>query len=151
VLLLGLGVTGIIHNAGDKRTHAGQLVERIAAEAQPGDVVVVCPDQLGPSVARALDQEGLAPPIPYPTAGDPRFVDWRDYQDRNAAADPVAFAEDVLARAGDGRIWVVSYNGYRTFEGQCEALTGRLGQDRPVTVLEAPTDAFEPAQLQRFG
>jgi uncharacterized membrane protein len=151
VLLVGLGVVSIVHNVTDKRTHAGEMAERIAAGVRPDDVVVVCPDQLGPSVTRAMEQKGLDPPVPYPTGGDPHFVDWRDYAERNAAADPVAFAEDILDRAGDGRIWLVSFDGYRTFEGQCEALAARFAKDRPLTELDAPTDAFEPAELHRYG
>ncbi|MFL6206217.1 MAG: glycosyltransferase family 39 protein [Acidimicrobiales bacterium] len=151
VLLVGLALVSIGHNVTDKRTHAGVMADLIAADVEPDDVVVVCPDQLGPSVARAMEQKGLDPPVPYPAAGDPRFVDWRDYAERNAAADPVAFADDILERAGDGRIWLVSFDGYRTFEGQCAAVAARIAQSRPLTELEAPEDAFEPAQLQRFG
>src|SRR3546814_18475665 len=66
---------------------SSDLAAEIAAEAGPADVVVVCPDQLGPSLDRALSGSVVESSIvPYPTAGDPRFVDWRDYEERHDAA-----------------------------------------------------------------
>jgi hypothetical protein len=149
--LLVLGVVGIIHNIPFDRTQNGHHAELIAREAGPDDVVVVCPDQLGPSTTRALEEEGLPAPVPYPE-GDPHFVDWRDYEERNAAADPVAFAEEVLAQAGDASIWLVWHDSYETFEGQCEAMAARFGRDRPLTLaVGADEDAFERSHLNRFG
>ncbi len=150
--LVVLGLVGMGYNATYDRTQAETLVDQIAAAAGPDDLVVVCPDQLGPSVTRALDQQGRPPPIPYPEAGDPRFVDWRDYQERNAAADPVAFADDLLRQADGAPIWFVWNGSYRTFEGQCEALAHQLSGQRPITVeATASEDVFEPALLYRFG
>src|SRR3546814_8726715 len=81
---------------------SSDLAAEIAAEAGPADVVVVCPDQLGPSLDRALSGSVVESSIvPYPTAGDPRFVDWRDYEERNDAADPAAFAAGVLDQVGE--------------------------------------------------
>ena len=149
--LLGLSVVGIVHNIPFLRTQNGEHAELIAREAGPDDVVVACPDQLGPSLTRALEQEGLPAPVPYPE-GDPHFVDWRDYKERNAAADPVAFAEAVLAEAGDASIWLVWHDSYETFEGQCEAMAARFGRDRPLTLaVAADEDAFERAHLDRYG
>ena len=76
----------------------------------------------------------------------------RDYEQRNDAADPVAFAEAVLAEAGDAPIWLVWHDSYETFEGDCEAMAARFGQDRPLTLaVAADEDAFERAHLNRFG
>jgi 4-amino-4-deoxy-L-arabinose transferase-like glycosyltransferase len=149
--LLILSVVGILHNVPYLRTQNGEHAELIAREAGQGDVVVVCPDQLGPSMTRALEKEGLPPPVPYPE-GDPHFVDWRDYKERNEAADPVAFAEAVLAEAGDAPIWLVWHDSYETFEGQCEAMAARFARDRALTLaVGADEDAFERAHLNRFG
>ncbi len=148
--LLGLAVVGIAHNAVDARTQVQDLGDTIAAGASPGDVVVACPDQLGPSLERALRGVPVEV-VPYPAGGDPRFVDWRDYAQRNADADPVAFAEAAIERAGPGAVWVVWNGSYRTFTEQCETLVIHLGARRSGTILATAGDAFEPANLHRFG
>src|SRR3546814_14068018 len=106
-LVLGLVTTGLVGTyevVSTDRSQAEELAAEIAAEAGPADVVVVCPDQLGPSLDRALPGSVVESSIvPYPTAGHPRFVDWRDYEARNDAADPAAFAAGVPAHGGEGR------------------------------------------------
>jgi mannosyltransferase len=74
------------------RTQAGVVADVINDGAQPGDLVVVCPDQLGPGLARLVDTPGVRV-VRYPDLGDPRYVDWVDYQDRLAGVDPLAVAE----------------------------------------------------------
>ena len=51
-VIVVLGLVGGVRNAAEQRTQAGQVGERARAEAQPGDLVVYCPDQLGPAVHR---------------------------------------------------------------------------------------------------
>jgi hypothetical protein len=112
-------------------------------------VVAYCPDQLGPGVARLLPagfrQE------PYPLRGDPRFVDWIDYEDRNEAADPEAFAADLLREAdrSGGRIWYVWTPGYRTLGSACETLVELLRTSgRPsTTVVARRTNIDEDAEV----
>ena len=78
----------------------------LRADAKPGDLVVYCPDQLGPAVHRlvppGLDEVDVSRPSARPT-----FVDWVDYKKRLAAADPQAFAREALARAGAHTLWFV--------------------------------------------
>lgn len=145
-----LSVVGLGYNVLAPRTQVDELAELIDAGAGPGDVVVVCPDQLGPSLERALRGSELTL-VPYPAAGDPRFVDWRDYAERNRRADPVAFADGALERAGSGAVWVVWNGSYRTFEEQCETLVTHLGARREGTIVATASDAYEPANLHRFG
>lgn len=119
------------------RTQAGAWIAALNASAQPGDVVVFCPDQLGPAGTRRLSPSLTA--LAYPTLGDPRFVDWTDYADRNAVADPTAIAADVVARTPrTASIWVVWSPAYRTFGHQCEEFTSAIGAVRPdqVPVVE---------------
>ena len=75
------------------RTQAPSLAAALRAGLQPGDVVVYCPDQLGPSVSRLLPAGTRQ--VPYPMGGSPRLVDWVDYAERNASASPSAFAATV--------------------------------------------------------
>ena len=124
------------------RTQAGVATDAVAADvagtapadgATPPSVVITCPDQLSPAVERALAGRLDDPPpvIPFPTGGDPLFVDWVDYGERNRAADPDAFLAEVADRIpADATVYVVINTSYLTFEGQCEALLGALGVDR---------------------
>ena len=80
VAMAGIGVVGIHPIMAYERTQAADVARQIRAEAQPGDVVVYCPDQLGPSVSRMLpDSLGLTQ-ITYPKADGPKLVDWVDYR-----------------------------------------------------------------------
>lgn len=135
-----LGV-GALWNLTDTRTQAGQAGRAIDAHAQAGDLVVFCPDQLGPAGSRAVtaDVEEIA----YPTFGDPSLVDWVNYKKRNDAQDPVAFAQHVLAEAGPNRgIFVMWSGSYKTFEGDCEALVNAIGAARPGQELVSQDSAF---------
>jgi uncharacterized membrane protein len=149
-VVMALSGVAVVHNAGTDRTQAGAIGAAITAGSQPGDVVVLCPDQLGPSTVRYLP-DGLAA-LAYPTLGDPRFVDWRDYAERNARAEPAAVAAEVLRRTPPtARIWLVASGGYRTLDGQCEALHAALGKTRPSVGLVAEDGAvFEHGLLVRL-
>ncbi|MDX6551878.1 MAG: mannosyltransferase, partial [Gaiellales bacterium] len=134
-VLLALGVVGGVHNAITDRTQVAKVAEVIRAEAKVGDVVLICPDQLGPSVQRLLPTELGLRQLSYPTLSAPALVDWRDYRDRNKAVDPRAVADAVVARAqGASGVWLVYSGSYKTFEGQCEGvdneLSAKLGPGR---------------------
>ena len=153
--LLLLGVVGGVHNVITDRTQVGKITTAIRAEAKPGDVVLICPDQLGPSVHRLLPPALGLTQLSYPTLGDPSLVDWRDYADRNRATDPIATADAVVARARAARsVWLVENAGYKTFEGQCEAVEGelstKLGAGRPLVIDDGDT-FFEHASLLQFA
>ncbi|HEU0131502.1 MAG TPA: glycosyltransferase family 39 protein [Mycobacteriales bacterium] len=119
-----LGLVAAVPYVLTPRTQAGAVAAALRARAVPGDVVVYCPDQLGPAVSR-LAPPGLVQRV-YPTGGAPERVDWVDYQRRNAAADPAAFAASVLAAAPGRTVWLVSMGGYRTYSDSCDVLGERL-------------------------
>jgi mannosyltransferase len=149
---LAFGALFTARNVREPRSQLPDLVAIVNARAAPGDVVVYCPDQLGPAGSRGLraDLVGLA----YPTLGDPRFVDWRDYSDRNGRADPLRVASTVLGRAAGHDIWLMSRGGYRTFGDQCERLQGALETARPHELVQAAgaVDAtLELAALERLA
>jgi uncharacterized membrane protein len=140
VLCFFLGV-GALWNIADTRTQAGQVGAAIDANARPGDLVVYCPDQLGPAGSRAVTADVRQ--ISYPTGGDPALVDWVDYGDRNDAVDPVAFAQRVLAETPPDQAIFVVWNGeYKTFDGDCEALVNTIGAARPGQELVHSEDTF---------
>ncbi|HEX7097124.1 MAG TPA: glycosyltransferase family 39 protein [Acidimicrobiales bacterium] len=134
------------------RTQAGEVAAAIVAEAQPGDLVVVCPDQLGPALARLVDVDGVRV-VRYPDLGDPRFVDWVDYLERHEGVDVAAVADRIVAEAGTGSIWLEWSDGYRVVGEQCRELVAHLTLRRPL--VDQPVSAdnvefFEYASLHRF-
>jgi mannosyltransferase len=116
----------------------------VAQHAEPGDVVVYCPDQLGPDYSRQMP-DGLVE-LTYPALAAPERVDWVDYAERNRAADPNKVADDIRDRAAGNAVFVVWMSDYRTLGDQCERLVAALG---PATglVREDGTRYYEPAFL----
>jgi mannosyltransferase len=148
-LLVGLvyisfSLAGILWVNYYQRTQSDTVGGAVAARARPGDVVVYCPDQLGPGYSRAMP-DGLVE-LSYPALTPPDRVDWVDYADRNAAADPAAIAAEIDERAGDHAVFLVWMSDYRTFGSQCEQLVTELGMSEPL-VVQDDTRYFEPAFL----
>ena len=151
---------GSVLSATETRSQSREIVDAIADNlgSLTGDLLVVCPDQLGPSISRELDLRpsgglGLTS-LSYPASGDLHFVDWVDYKQRNDAADPKAFAADVLALAdstGSGSVFFVWNGAYRTFDGDCEEIAGVLGSAMNGSELvESSSSAFEHASLIQY-
>jgi mannosyltransferase len=122
------------------RTQAGEVADAIRAEAVAGDLVVVCPDQLGPGLERLVATPGVRI-VRYPDLGDPRFVDWVDYADRLATVDPLVVAEQVLAEAGDDHAIFLNWSdGYRVVGSQCGQFAAHLIARRPGGVPAVTAD-----------
>ncbi len=149
-----LGLAGGARNAVTDRTQAAEVATYIESRAAPDDVVVYCPDQLGPAVDRLLDSDPRQlRQMTFPTGGSPAIVDWSNYETRNRAADPAEFAEEVLDVAGrDATVWLVWIPGYRTFGEKCEDLSVALGSARPGSeiVILHDEDLFERHNLTRL-
>jgi len=146
-----LAGVGLVANVVDERTQGEQVADSIAGAADPDDLVVICPDQLGPATLRSLPETITA--VGLPAFERPVRIDWRDYEARNEAADPAADVARILDDAGEGTVWMVLQVGYRTYEGYCEGVLGGLQAERPATelVLEGrPGEVFEPMFLYRF-
>jgi hypothetical protein len=137
------------------RTQAGELAAAIKAQARPGDVVVFCPDQLGPAVSRELAGGPALDAITYPRGTPPERVDWVDYRQAIEAAPVDAFAADVVRRAGTGHdIWLVMGRGYRPYNGRCTTLVNDLTALRPAASLAVrtrPIRYFEHGALYKFA
>jgi hypothetical protein len=146
------GLAGAVPHAFNQyKTQAAVAAQALRSEALPGDVVVYCPDQLGPATSRLLPA-ALRQEL-YPTGGSPARVDWVDYEERNQRADPVAYARDLSTRAGRGAVWLVDSPGYRTYEGHCEALIQTLTELRgtPLVLVEADTAYFQSAEVRGWA
>ncbi|HEX5366995.1 MAG TPA: glycosyltransferase family 39 protein [Acidimicrobiales bacterium] len=140
----GLSLFGVGWINHVERTQSDEVAAAVAEQAGPGDVVVYCPDQLGPAYSREMP-EGLVE-VAYPTLDRPDRVDWVDYADRNAAADPGRVAQEVLATAAGHAVFVVWAPGYDTFESQCQDLVNALGAGRTL-VEQDGAHHYEPATL----
>jgi hypothetical protein len=146
-----LGLSGAVLIARADRTEAGDFAAAFRADAGAGDVVVFCPDQLGPAVNRMLP--AALRQVVYPTFAGPERVDWAGYAERNRESDPAAFADRLVGEVpAEATLWVVTSGSYRTLEGTCEAmLCAVAAAGRPVTVVvpENGSRFFEHASLFR--
>jgi mannosyltransferase len=133
----------------DSRTQAAVTAVRISAALQPGDVVVYCPDQLGPSVSRRLPSGTVQ--LTYPLLTSPELIDWVDYAQRNEAADPEVIARE-LSQSTDGAVFVVWAPGYRTFGDQCEHLNQELAELRGegLTIVQPDGSFGEQQRVARY-
>jgi hypothetical protein len=138
-----------VRNVITQRTQAPEVASVLRREAKPGDLVVYCPDQIGPSVHR-LVQKGLDEVV-YPTFARPDLVDWVDYKKRLAKASPPVFAQEALKRAGDHTIWYVTAPGYITHVGVCEEISNAFAAARPrLQRTLSDEKIFEKPSLQMF-
>ncbi len=152
-LAVALGFATAIPNAAGDRTTAGRVAAALRAQANPGDVVAYCPDQLGPSVSRYLgDAPGLRQ-LTFPRATPPELVDWVDYLATNQAP-PAPFARMLVDLAGpDASVWVVWAPNYRTLGSRCQGLLTDLRALRPgeQRVVKVSTNTSERPGLVRYG
>jgi len=147
------GVVGGYSDVHMQRTQATYTAAVLRAEAKPGDVLLVCPDQLGPGLARVIPA-GLRAHL-IPTWAPPDRVDWVDYEQRNKAADGVALAKRAVAEAGPNhQIFLADSGGYRTYETLCLQIQTTLQTLRPNAgpVMEQgnPAKVYENYQLVRY-
>jgi mannosyltransferase len=132
----------------DDRTQASQVADVIRERARPGDVVLYCPDQLGPSVSRLLSDTRGLDQLTFPRGDSPELVDWVDYKERRRRVNTAAFARQIAERAGTNRtIWYVIAVQYRGGnEGRCDAIQRSLTPLRaepPRLVVEADDEFGE--------
>ena len=153
LLLVVLSATSVARELSRDRTQIGVVAAVVDGAGVDGDPVVFCPDQLAPAGHCLLADRFTT--MAYPALDDGRTVDWADYAERNAAADPEAVADRiVIAAGGAANVWLVWIDGYETFADQCgrlhAALAARLGRaTRPVG---ADGDEFyNAANLSRYN
>ena len=152
VLVLAGLLTGLGQN-GQQRTQAAQIAAVLNVQAQAGDVVVYCPDQLGPAVDRLLRVPGITE-ITFPRGIGPQRVDWVDYVKVIAATDVDTFARSALARVPSGHtLWLVWRDGYPGLRGDCGFLKSWLDLLRPpgtTLVYQRGNSYFEFENLVRY-
>ncbi len=162
VIVVGLAVVAGLfssaQNVTTQRTQAGAVAAAINAQARPGDVIAFCPDQLGPSVYRQVQDPRRYEMITFPRRTGPQIVDWVDYAATVGAASPASFADYVTHKAGDHRLWLVWQPNYQTYGIKCETIASDLitaatntgGGGRNV-VTNHPALYYEPMNLTEYA
>jgi mannosyltransferase len=148
-IVVALAVGGIGWVEYYERTQSEPIAAAVAERANPGDVVVYCPDQLGPAFSREMPDDLELVELAYPTLAAPDRVDWVDYAERNAAADPTAIAAEIRQEHPGQAVFVVWKAQYETFGQQCEQLLSDLGGGGTTVPLVSLDEGryYEPANL----
>jgi hypothetical protein len=139
-----------------QRTQAVQVAQTLQKYGKPGDVVLYCPDQLGPAIAREIraGRGGVGlQNYTIPTFAPPDRVDWVDYKARNTAADQHvgALVSRALRASGPHTIWLVYSGEYLTYQELCPDLRLALANQRTMTkFLDPALDAYEHEELDSF-
>lgn len=128
-----------------------RVVAEAIEKAAPSGLVAICPDQLGPSIARELDPKRFEL-VTYPDLGDPTFVDWVDYKERNARNDTNEFVRRLLERAGDRPLFLAFREDFVTLERQCQQVIAALNTKRRSTTLVTAESVkfYEPISLLAY-
>lgn len=113
-----------LQNAWQPRSQAGLVAAVLDRQARPGDVVVYCPDQLGPPTSRLL-HTGVQQVV-FPNFAGPTVVDWVDYRARIRAASPQQFAAKISAMAGAHRVWLVWSLQVKPLTNDCSGVIDNL-------------------------
>jgi hypothetical protein len=110
---LFVGIGGVT----SQRTQATEVAAVINQEASAGDVVVYCPDQLGPAASRLIHV--AVEQATFPRALLPGRVNWVDYRQTIDKISAQQFAVAMINRAAGHDIWFVWSSGYAGTEGKC--------------------------------
>lgn len=143
-------VVGIDSNT-SPRTEAVKVAAVINQVASPGDLVVYCPDQLGPDASRLIHVPVQQATFPRETP--PERVNWVDYRKTIEQTNAQQFASDMIARAAGHDLWFVWRDGYPGLDGKCGKVFTWLqdlrsnGQE---LVHNQPTTYYEHEALVRF-
>lgn len=129
--MLGLGLG--FGESRASRTPATAFATVLQANVRPGDVLVFCPDQLGPALSRAIDGTPVAELRQgvYPDWATPRRVNWIDYAARYERGSPGAFAAEADALAGSNAVWLIWSDDYPATRQACARLAAAMGTLRP--------------------
>jgi uncharacterized membrane protein len=146
---VAFGLIAAVSTISAQRTQAPRFA-KVLARAQPGDVIVYCPDQLAPAVHRLIGDRITQ--LTYPRGDAPAMVNWVDYAHAWESVNPVLFASEVNTLAGPHDVWLVVSTNYHGTENGCRSLQGALGAERPYGYAEVPANGhyFENAWLLKL-
>jgi hypothetical protein len=138
-------------NALQPRSQAGLVAAMLDQKARAGDIVVYCPDQLGPPTSR-LTHTGVRQVV-FPTFAGPHVVDWVDYRERIRDANPQRFAREVSAMAGPHRVWLVWSLQVKPLANECSGVIDNLVALRgiPRQLVRRDPSYNETMSLNEYG
>ncbi len=151
------GLIGSVQNIDTQRTQAPQVAAVINSMAKPGDIIAFCPDQIGPSVYRLIDDPGQYTMLTFPRGTSPQFVDWVNYAKVVHAAKATRFASTLVADAGTAHhIWLVWQPGYQTYGVKCQVMAATLLSPQLTAgghtwVTNNPSKYYEPMNLTEYA
>lgn len=136
-----------------QRTQAGKVATAMHAQIPPGALVVVCPDQLGPSLLRYAGRTS------YDYRGFPRFespwlVDWVDYKQAVTGASLSGFSKRVTTLAHGATFYLVWSRGYgvhTTCVDLVGALTKASGRQPTVVVPAQKFQYYQSMSLLKYA
>ncbi|MCU1504554.1 MAG: hypothetical protein JWM12_3908 [Ilumatobacteraceae bacterium] len=151
-----LGVGYSLDEIRTPRTRASPIAAALLPRIRPGDVVVYCPDQLGPATSRLLDRSPTVQRVTqlvYPGGAGPERVDWVDYADRYREAVAAPFAVSVDARAAAATVWLIASTIYPATQEACQGLMTAMLRVRPqaTRLLADDPKIADHGALWRFG
>lgn len=123
LVLLWTSCAGLIVAGGAQmapRTEAGRVASVINTYAGTNDVVVYCPDQLGPAASRLITVP--VQQFTFPRADPPQRIDWVNYEQAIGRANVAEFADTMLNLAAGHDLWFVENPNYSGTENKCSAL-----------------------------
>ncbi|MDQ1376410.1 MAG: hypothetical protein QOE15_583, partial [Acidimicrobiaceae bacterium] len=146
-------VAGLIVGIGadlTQRTEAGRIASVINKEASPNDLVLYCPDQLGPAASRLITAK--VEQFTFPRADPPQRINWVDYRQVIHTTNVEQFAEQMLTLAAGHDLWFVQNPNYPGTEHKCTRLMEWLSTKRNSQVWVAANQGTysEYASLTRF-
>jgi hypothetical protein len=146
-------VAGLIVGIGadlTQRTEAVRIASVINKEASPNDLVLYCPDQLGPATSRLIT--ATVEQFTFPRGDPPQRINWVDYRKVIHATNVEQFAEQMLTLAAGHDLWFVQNPNYPGTEHKCTRLMEWLSTKRnsQVWVAANPGTYSEYASLTRF-
>jgi hypothetical protein len=144
---LVVGIGGVT----DQRTQATEVASVINQEASPGDLVVYCPDQLGPAASRLIHLPVAQ--VTFPRAIGPQRINWVDYRQTIDQVTAQQFAVAMINRAAGHDIWFVWSNGYAGTAGKCPQVLiwlQDLRSNGQELVHNDPGGYFEHEAIVRF-
>jgi mannosyltransferase len=147
------GLIVAVGNSGTNRTMAGLVAAVINKDANPGDLVVYCPDQLGPAVNRLVHVIGLQEAT-FPRGIAPDRVNWVDYRQVISDTSVDQFGQAMIVRSGGHAIWYVWRDGYPGTAHKCTQLMSLFRSLRPVNqemVHNISSGYLEHEALVRFA
>jgi mannosyltransferase len=132
------------------RTQAGQVASVINKYASANDVVLYCPDQLGPAASRLITVS--VQQFTFPRANPPQRIDWVDYRQAIHTTNVDQFAQQILRLAAGHDIWFVQNPNYAGTERKCTLLMNWLSANRnsQLWVADRPGISLENESLTRF-